>query len=272
MGNTEQLLQKVMETGMDYGLKLLGALAILIVGAFVIRMIVRSVERAIEKKEIDDTLKRFFLSALAILLWVFVILAILAKFGVEIAPIIAGLGLVGFAIGFAVQGSLSNFAAGVMIMILRPFHTGDYVDVAGTAGTVKEIGLLSCILTSPDNKMIVIPNAKIFGEVITNVTAYDTRRVDFSVGIGYGDDIDLAKKVCLDVISSDERVMADPEPMAAVVEMGDSSVNLTVRGWTATSDYWSVFWDCTEKMKKALDEAGVEIPFPQRTVWMRNED
>jgi len=260
-----------MDQGVDYGFKVAGAILILVIGGLVIKAIRGAVERALGKKDVDEAVKKFAVSATSITPWVLVILAVLAKFGVEIAPIIAGLGIAGFAIGFAVQGSLSNFAAGIMLMILRPFRIGDYVDIAGTMGTVKEIGLLTCVLTSPDNKKIMVPKAKIFGEVITNVTAYDTRRVDFPVGIGYGSDIDRAKEVCLEVLKSDERVLPDPAPMAAVVEMAGSSVNLTVRGWVKTPDYWSVFWDVNENMKKSLDEAGIEIPFPQRTVWMKQE-
>lgn len=271
MEDTTKYVEMGYQYAIDYGMKAVGAILILIIGSFVIKAIKGAVSGRLDKTGLDETLKRFFVSATSILLWTCVILAVLAKFGVEIAPIIAGLGIVGFTLGFALQGSLSNFASGVMIMILRPFKTGDYVDVGGTAGTVHEIGLLACIFNSPDNKKIIIPNSTIFGSVITNVTAYDKRRVDFTVGIGYGDDIDKAKQVCLEVVTAHEATFDDPAPVVFVANMGDSSVDLSVRCWSKTSDYWTVFFDCTEALKKALDREGIEIPFPQRAVWMMQD-
>ena len=266
--DTDKIMSFLTQAAVGYGLKIAGAIIILLAGSIVIKAIKGAVEKALDAKDVDETLKKFAVSGTSILLWVFVIVAVLAKFGIEVAPIIAGLGIAGFTIGFALQGSLSNFAAGVMLIIMRPFKVGDVVDVAGSIGAVREIGLLACTLATPDNQKIMIPNGVIFGGKITNITAYDTRRVDFTVGIGYGDSIDQAKKVCLDVVNAHPLVLKDPAPMIAVSELADSSVNFTLRVWAKTSDYWSVYFDCTETLKKKLDEAGIEIPFPQQNVWM----
>ncbi len=270
MPDFDQILTNLSEMGIDYGMKVLGALLIIIIGGYFVKRIRVFVHNRLKKTKYDDTFNNFISSSVSALLWIFIMLAILAKFGIEIAPIIAGLGVAGFAIGFAVQGSLSNFASGVMMIMLKPFKVGDYVDVAGTKGLVQDIGIMTCILSTLDNKKIIVPNSKIFGETITNFTGYDTRRVDLQVGISYGSSIEKAKEVLLKAIGGVPGVMGDPAPMAGVTGMGDSSVDFTIRAWCKTGDYWDVFFAGNEAIKNALDAAGIEIPFPQRTVWMQN--
>ena len=184
------------------------------------------------------------------------------------ASFIAILGAAGFAVGFALQGSLANFAAGVLILALRPFKTGDYIMGAGEAGTVKEISLFTTVLSTPDNIKIMVPNGKLFGDVIKNISAYDTRRVDFVVGIGYGSDIQKAYDVIMGLIKEDSRILPEPAPQVAVSELADSSVNFVIRPWVKSSDYWPLKFDMTRKIKEAFDANGIEIPFPQRTVHM----
>jgi small conductance mechanosensitive channel len=197
------------------------------------------------------------------------VLAALAKFGIQTASFVAVLGAAGFAIGFALQGSLSNFAAGVLLLVFRPFKVGDYVEAGGVAGSVKEIQIFNSVLATPDNVKITVPNGKIYGDVIRNYAGYETRRVDWPVGIAYDAPIGKAMDVILNILKSDERILGDPEPLVAVGELADSSVNLVVRGWAKGSDYWSLKFDLTRRIKEELDAAGIEIPFPQRVVHMR---
>jgi small conductance mechanosensitive channel len=199
---------------------------------------------------------------------VFVIIAVLQKFGVETASLVAVLGAATFAIGFALQGSLSNFAAGVMILMFRPYKVDDFVEAAGVSGSVKEIRLFTTILATPDNVKIIVPNSKIFGDIIKNYAAYDTRRVSIDVGISYSASIQKAFDVIMNIVKADERILPEPVPMIAVTALADSSVNLVVRAWVKKEDYWNLFFDLTRKVKETLDENGIEIPFPQRVVHM----
>ena len=185
---------------------------------------------------------------------------------IDIAPLIAGLGVTGFILGFAFQESLANLAAGVMISLNRPFTVGDFVEVSGGTGVVKELNMMATTLSTPDNKVVIVPNKAVWGSAITNYTAMDTRRVDMVVGISYGADISKAKEVITKVIEGIDQCLADPAPMVEVVEMADSSVNLVARPWSKTADYWDVFFAFHHQIKVALDEAGIEIPFPQMDV------
>ena len=198
----------------------------------------------------------------------FAVLAALAKFGIQTASFVAILGAAGFAVGFALQGSLANFAAGVLILVLRPFRVGDFIDAAGVAGNVKEIQLFTTIIATPDNIKIMVPNGKIFGDVIKNITGYDTRRIDLVIGIGYSSDIQKAYDVMMSLIKGDSRILADPAPQIAVSELADSSVNFVVRPWVNRGDYWDVKFDLTRKIKEEFDKNDIEIPFPQRVVHM----
>lgn len=203
-----------------------------------------------------------------ILILLLIILAALATFGIQTTSFVAVLGAAGFAIGFALQGSLSNFAAGVLILVFRPYKVGDYIEAAGVAGAVKEIRLFNTVLATLDNIKIIVPNSKIYGDVIKNIWAYDTRRVDLVFGISYDSPIQKAIEIIMNLIKEDDRILSDPEPMVAVSELADSSVNFVVRPWVKSEDYWPVFFDLTRKVKESFDENGIEIPFPQRVVHM----
>jgi small conductance mechanosensitive channel len=192
----------------------------------------------------------------------------LSMLEVNIGPFLAAIGAAGFIIGFALQGTLSNFAAGVMILLYRPYDVGDYVDIAGTAGTVDAMSLVSTTLKTPDNQIVVVPNGQIWGNVITNVTGSPQRRVDFTFGIGYDDDVDKAASVLEDILTSHKLVLKDPAPTIKVHELADSSVNLIARPWVKTSDYWTVYWDVTREVKKRFDAEGISIPYPQQDVYM----
>jgi small conductance mechanosensitive channel len=199
-------------------------------------------------------------------LLIFVIIAALAQVGIQTTSLIAVLGAASLAIGLALQGSLANFAAGVLLIIFRPFKVGDYVECAGTAGAVDEMQIFTTQLKSPDNKKIIIPNAKLLGDVITNYSAQETRRVDLVIGVSYSDDLQKVEKVLTDILSQDERVLKDPAPTIAVLELADSSVNFAVRPWVKTGDYWNVYFALTKNIKMRLDAEGIAIPFPQRDV------
>jgi small conductance mechanosensitive channel len=254
-----------------YGLKVVGAIIILILGRIAAGLGRRIVRRALEKAKTDPSIITFVGHFIYFLILVFAVLAALAKFGIQTTSFVAILGAAGFAIGFALQGSLAHFAAGVLILLLRPYRTGDFIVGAGEMGTVKEISLFTTILATPDNIKVLVPNGKLFGDVIRNVTAYDTRRVEIGVGISYDADIQKAYDVISDVIKQDSRVLPDPEPQIAVSELADSSVNFVVRPWVKKEDFWPVKFDLTRRIKEAFDENGIEIPFPQRVVHMVSE-
>jgi len=254
-----------------YGIKVIGAIIILILGRIAAGIGRSAVGKMLDKTKTDPAIVAFVRSLVYILILVFAILAALAKFGIQTASFVAILGAAGFAVGFALQGSLANFAAGVLILALRPFKLGDYIMGAGEAGTVKEISLFTTVLTTPDNIKIMVPNGKLFGDTIKNVSAYDTRRVDLVVGIGYGSDIQKAYDVLDGLLKADDRILPEPAPQIAVSELADSSVNFVVRPWVKSSDYWSVKFDMTRKIKEAFDAEGIEIPFPQQTVHMISE-
>jgi small conductance mechanosensitive channel len=198
----------------------------------------------------------------------FVIVAAIGTLGVQTTSFVAVLGAAGLAVGFALQGSLSNFAAGVMLIVFRPFKAGDYVEAGGTAGSVQEVSIFTTVMKTPDNKKVIIPNSQITGGSITNYSAMETRRVDMVFGIGYGDNIKQAKDTLEQILAADERILKDPAPTIAVSELADSSVNFVVRPWVKTADYWAVYFDLTEKVKLTFDEKGISIPFPQQDVHM----
>jgi small conductance mechanosensitive channel len=250
----------------EYGTKILGALIILIVGFWAAKMIRKGVAGLMERRSVDPTLISFVASLLHMTMKIFIIVAALEKLDIKTTSFVAILGAAGLAIGLALQGSLANFAAGVLMIIFKPFKVGDFIEAGGTMGSVVEIGIFTTILNSPDNKKIIIPNAGVTGGNITNFNANGTRRVDLVAGIGYSDDIDKAKTVLDGILAADDRILKDPAPTVAVVEMADSSVNLVVRPWCAGADYWGVYFDTTEAIKKKFDEAGISIPFPQRDV------
>jgi small conductance mechanosensitive channel len=256
----EGLLEKAYEFLMVYGLKIVAAIAIFIIGRIGISVLVRLIGRMLKRSNADETLVKFLISLTRITLLTFLFIMVLGALGVQTASFIAVLGAAGLAVGFALQGSLSNFASGVMLIIFRPFKAGDYVEAGGTSGTVEQIAIFSTIMKTPDNKRVIIPNSKITGDTITNYSAMDTRRIDMVFGIGYGDDIKKAKDILTQLVTADSRVLKDPAPVVAVLELADSSVNFAVRPWVKTADYWDLYFDLTEKVKLTFDQQGISIP------------
>ncbi|MDZ7840470.1 MAG: mechanosensitive ion channel [Gammaproteobacteria bacterium] len=250
-----------------WGLSVLGALAILFFGWILSRWAESMTRRALTRtSRIDLTLTSFFSSLVRYLVLVFTAIAVLSQFGIQTASLIAVLGAAGLAIGLAMQGTLSSIAAGVMLLVFRPFRIGDYVEVSGQAGTVAAINLFITELTTPDNKQIIVPNSNIWGQSVVNHSYHPIRRLDLQFGIGYGDDIDLATGIIRDALESEERALKDPEPMIVVGNLGASSVDLTVRVWVNAGDYWPLKFDLTKGLKQAFDARGVGIPYPQMDV------
>jgi small conductance mechanosensitive channel len=264
----ENWIQPVKDFAALYGLKILGALLILIIGRFLVGIIAGMIRRVMRKREADPTLTGFVHSFVKYALLTFVIISALSAVGIPMTSFIAIVGAAGLAIGFALQGSLANFAAGIMLIIFRPFKAGDFVEAGGSTGSVENIGIFNTTLKTPDNKEVIIPNGGITGNNITNYSAKDTRRVDMVFGIGYDDDIKLTKDTLWELLRSDQRVLKDPEPTVAVSELGDSSVNFVVRPWVKSADYWGVFFDFHEKVKLTFDQKGISIPYPQQDVHM----
>jgi small conductance mechanosensitive channel len=262
----ENITDKVWELLTLYGFKVIAAFIVLVVGRWVAKFLRNIARRLMEKREVDPTIVSFTIGLTYIALMAFIILASLGQLGIQTTSFIAIIGAAGLAIGLALQGSLANFAAGFLMIIFKPFKVGDYIEGAGTAGTVEEIQVFTTQLKTPDNKTIIIPNAKLTADNIVNISAKPTRRVDFTFGVGYTDDIDEVRQVIVDVLGEDKRILRDPPPTIGVLELADSSVNFAVRPWVNTADYWSVFFDINEAMKKRFDKEGVNIPFPQRDV------
>jgi len=268
----EQIINQAVELITIYGIKVIGAIAILVVGWWVAGRIRSLVERALEKVErADEMLTNFFASTARYAVLVFTILAVLEQFGVQTTSFIAVLGAAGLAIGLALQGTLSNVAAGVMIMIFRPFKVGDYIEGGGHGGTVKSVSLFVTHIATPDNVEIILPNNQLWNTPVKNYSHNDTRRLDLVFGIGYGDDIDHAMTVINDIVTADERTMDDPEHLIVVGELGASSVDIIVRIWCQAGDYWTLKWDMLKTVKQRFDAEGISIPFPQRDVHLFNE-
>ncbi|MEH6582371.1 MAG: mechanosensitive ion channel domain-containing protein [Halioglobus sp.] len=253
---------------LPWGIKLALALVIFVVGRIVVATVVNVVGRLMRSREMDEMLVRFLSSILRWVLLLFVIIAALSQLGIDTTSLIALLGAAGLAIGLSLQSSLSNFAAGVMIIVFRPFSKGDFVEVAGATGVIDSINIFTTTMTTPDNKEVIVPNGSVMSSNITNYSARDTRRVDMVFGISYDDDLRKAKQLLEDIIAADDRVLADPAPVIALSELADSSVNFIVRPWAKAEDYWAILWDTTETVKLKFDEAGISIPYPQMDVHM----
>ena len=262
----EEMLDKIYQLLTVYGLRVLAALAIFIVGRWVAKGVRKLVVRIMTKGKVEHTLITFTSNMAYIGLLAFIVIAALGQLGIQTTSFIAILGAAGLAVGLALQGSLSNFAAGFLLIIFRPFKVGDLIEAAGVFGVVEAIQIFTTQLKTADNKTVIVPNAKLTDDNIVNWTVKGTRRVDMVVGIGYDDDIDKARSVMAEVIAQDSRILKTPEPQISVSELGDSSVNFVVRPWVKVEDYWGVHFDLTEKIKKAFDANGVSIPFPQRDV------
>ena len=254
-----------------YSIKIIAAIVIFFVGRIVANFISNLTKNLMIKAKVDATLAGFVQHLSFMGIMVFVIIAALNKLGVETTSMVAVIGAAGLAVGLALQGSLANFAAGVMLVLFKPFSVGDFINAAGEMGTVKEIQIFNTVLAHPDNRKIVVPNSHITGGSIANFSAIEKRRIDLTFGISYSDDMKTAKDVLLKLVTSDDRVLKDPAPVVAVSELGDSSVNLVCRPWVKPGDYWAVYFDVVEKGKLALEDAGMTIPFPQSDVHLYNE-
>jgi small conductance mechanosensitive channel len=249
-----------------WGLKVIAALAIFIIGRWIAMLVRRVVRRVMERAKVESIIIGFVSSIAYIALLAFVVIAALGQLGIQTTSFIAILGAAGLAIGLALQGSLANFAAGFLMIIFRPFKVGDFIEGAGVAGIVEEIQIFTTTLKTPDNKIIIVPNAKLSGDNITNYSALETRRVDMTVGVAYDADLSHVKKVLNDIISQDGRILSDPASQVVVAELADSSVNFIVRVWTKSADFWAVKCDMTETIKNRFDAEGIGIPFPQRDI------
>ena len=262
----EVILQRIWELVTIYGIKVLAAIVIFIVGRWIAKGFRKLVTNVMGRRKVDPTITGFVGNLTYVLLLTFFVVAALGQLGIQTTSFIAILGAAGLAIGLALQGSLANFAAGFLMIIFRPFKVGDLIEGAGTTGTVEEIQIFTTMLKTPDNKTVIVPNSKMTADNIVNYTAKGTRRVDMVVGIGYESDIDKAREIMEELAANDDRVLKEPAPTVAVVELADNSVNFVFRPWVNASDYWSVWFDLTEKVKKRFDEAEISIPYPQRDV------
>ena len=256
----------VVEMAIFYGPRFILAILTLIIGLWVINAFCRGVGRGFDRSGMDESLKSFLMSLISIGLKVLLVISVASMVGIETTSFIAVLGAAGLAVGLALQGSLANFAGGVLILIFKPYKVGDFIDAAGVSGVVKHIDSFNTILTTPDNKTIIAPNGAISNGAIINFSTQKTRRVDIVFGIGYDDDLRRAKQVLTDLINTDERILTDPEPMIVVSNLGDSAVDITTRSWVNAVDYWGVYFDLLENGKLALDENGISIPYPQQDV------
>ena len=264
----ETITTWISENAFDWGVKIAIAIAIFIVGKIIARIIANIIETAMRKAKADDLLVGFIGNISYAILLVAVVLAAVDSLGVNVTSLMAIVGAAGLAVGLAMKDSLSNFAAGVMLIIFRPFKTGDYITAGGTSGVVDKIELFATMMHTADNQRIIVPNSAIMGDNITNVSALPTRRVDLVFGISYDDNIGQARDIAMEVMKADERIFADPAPVVVVGELADSSVNLNVRPWVKTEDYWAVRWHLLETIKVRYDEAGITIPYPQQDVYM----
>jgi len=254
-----------------FGVRVVAAIATFVIGRWVAAILKRIIVGLMNKSKVEPTLVSFVGNVSHAALLVFVALAALGQLGIQTASFVAIIGAAGLAVGLALQGSLANFAAGVLMIIFKPFKVGDFVDAGGTMGTVEDIQIFTTQMKTPDNKTIIIPNASITSGAITNFSSKPTRRVDMTFGVSYTDDTDKVKRVIQEVLDADERILKDPTPTIGLVELADSSVNFAVRPWVNAGDYWGVFFDINEKMKKRFDAEGISIPFPQRDVHMYQE-
>lgn len=261
-------LQKWIDSGYDllifYAPKVIAAIIIWMVGLWIIRLILKTIKRTMEIRDYEISLKKFLMNLVTWVLKIVLIVVVLGTVGVQTTSFVAILAAAGLAIGLALQGSLANFAGGILIMIFKPIKVGDFIEVQGEVGSVKEIEIFTTKLTSPDNKVIIIPNGKLSNDNIVNYSALDMRRVDLKFGVGYGSDIKKTKDILMAQLTQHPLVLKEPEPLVRLAELADSSLNFNVRPWVKTADYWAVYYDLTESIKDALDAAGIDIPYPHQ--------
>jgi small conductance mechanosensitive channel len=259
-------MENYISLAVSYGIKILGALAVFIIGKWAAKKISQLLTKALEKGGTDETLTRFLSNAAYFLLLILVIIAALGTLGINTTSFAAIVGAVGLAVGLALQQNMSNIGAGVLLLFLKPFKVGDFVEAGGVSGTVEAIGIVNTTLKTPDNVKVFVPNSAITSGSIKNYSAEPIRRIDLVIGIGYDDDIKKAKEILLKILSSDERILKEPPPTVAVAELADSSVNLAVRPWVKKEDYWPVRGELLERIKEEFDKAGISIPYPQLDV------
>lgn len=260
-------IESVQPMAIDLVVNVVIAVGIFVIGRMIAGFIKSVAVKAMGARNVDATLQGFLASLIYIALVAFVVIAALGQLGIQTTSFVAILGAAGLAIGLALQGSLSNFASGVLILIFRPFKAGDFIEAGGVSGVVENIQIFTTNMKTGDNKAVIVPNSQIMGGTITNYSTKETRRVDFTFGVSYDDDLDKARSTILDVLSQDERILSEPAaPFVVVGELADSSVNFTVRVWVKSADYWGVFFDNTEAMKKRFDKEGISFPFPQQDV------
>lgn len=262
----ELLQDKGVDLGIDFGIKVATALAVFLIGKFLIRILVSGLSRLMRKQEVDRTLETFICNLVRMSLMAVVVIAAIGALGVETTSFIAIFGAAGLAVGLALQGSLSNFASGVLIVLFRPYRVGDFIEAAGIAGSVEQVQILTTILKTGDNKQIIVPNSQIMDSIITNYSANDTRRVDMTIGVSYDDDLDKVRKTIEGLLAADDRILPEPAPLIAVSALADSSVNFVVRPWVNAADYWGVMFEMTEAIKKRFDKEGISFPYPQTDV------
>ncbi len=264
------MLDSIQEFASDSWPNVISAILILIIGRWLAGLVKSLVNKALMKKRIEETIVGFTCNFIYMALITFVMITAIAQLGVPVSSFVAIIGAAGLAIGLALQGSLSNFAAGFLIVLFRPIKKGEFVDIAGASGTVEEIQIFTTVLKTPDNKTIIIPNGNILSGNIINYSREATRRVEVIAGVGYGDDIKKVKRVLGEIIAKDSRILNEPESQVVLGELADSSVNFKVRVWCKTEDYWDIFFDLNENIKLTFDAEGIEIPFPQRDVHIHN--
>jgi small conductance mechanosensitive channel len=265
-GNVKEAFPAVMEFVLTYGLKLVAAVVALIIGFWLVRKITNSLAKLMERRKIELSLRTFFQSMINVALKILVVISILGMVGIQVTSFIALLGAAGLAIGLSLQGTLQNFAGGIIILLFKPFKIGDFVEAQGFTGTISEIHIVYTYMLTVDNKAVIIPNGDLASGIVTNYSKMEIRRVQWTFGIAYGDNYDTAKMVIDTLIKDDSRILKEPEPLIALSELGNSSVNIVVRGWVATPDFWPVFFDLNEKVYKTFAKEGLHIPFPQMDV------
>lgn len=264
----ESAMEKIIEYGTIYGLRIIVSLIIFFIGKWIANLLTKTVKGVMRKGKVEETLVKFLGNVIYVVLIIFVILAALSNLGINTTSFIAILGAAGLAVGLALQGSLSNLGAGVLLIIFRPFKVGDFVDAGGAMGSVEAINIFNTVMKTPDNKVVIVPNANIIGGNITNFSAKDTRRIELIFGVGYDDDLRKVKQELQEIVEQDERILKDPAPFVAVSELADNSVNFVVRPWVNSGDYWDVHFDLIETVKLRFDDKGISIPYPQRDVHM----
>jgi small conductance mechanosensitive channel len=262
----EEAIAIVKTSGLDFAINLATAIAVFYVGRLAVKIVTRGMRKVMESQEVDKTLISFVSNLANMVLQTVVIIAAVGALGIQTTSFIAVLGAAGLAIGLALQGSLSNFAAGVLLVLFRPYKVGDFIEAAGISGSVEDVQILTTVLKTGDNKQVIVPNAQIMGSIITNYSANDTRRVDMVIGVSYDDDLDKVRSTLEELVAAEDRILDDPKCKIAVSALADSSVNFIVRPWVNSSDYWGVMFDMTEAIKKRFDAEGISFPYPQQDV------